>query len=478
MASSERSTKLTALDQLMPRSYNPLILTFPVAKKHVEAATSLLTESVKMLIAEIPLLTYTVIGSMTRKGEVELNIPSDDNTLSLLTVKDWTATPNSDEWHLTYQELRDQHMPMSALDGGKLAPKCRLDPYFGKPSPVFIAQANIIDGGLLLCALLHHSVVDGPAISTVLQRWSANCRKIQHPDSEDIPPLPKGSLDRTPVLKGGRKDGKIRGHPAYNITQPESSPSVTDAAAAAPSSPPAMTAAIFEIQGSAIMRLKEEINARLKQHGRDGTWVSTNDVICAVLWHAITRARRDSPDDKRPIDVSATTPCQLIFAVNGRAKMSPPLPSTYLGNVNIITAATNELADLRDGSISAVEKSALTIRQAVLGVSDGTIRSLIDLVDSLESLCSISVAFKPCTLDLAITSWIEMGMYELDWGDAIGGGKMEYIRLTQAAFDGLCIVLPRKSKVDLEVVVGLRTEHMMNLKKDDEFTNYVHFKCE
>ena len=476
MASNQQFTRLTALDQLMPRSYSPLILTFPISKMQVEATKSLLIESVKLLVTEIPFLTYTVIDSSTRKGEVELIEPSDGEVPSLLTVKDWMVAPNSNEWNKTYQELHQQHMPMSALDGEKLAPSCRLDPYFNRPSPVFVAQANIIDGGLLLCTLLHHSVMDGPAIGTVLQRWSENCRNLQSSTAGIISTLPEGSLDRTPVLQGGRKDEKIQGHPAYNIAQPESSLSVETQAA--PPSPPPMTAVIFGIEKAAIARLKERINTHLKDQGRNDVWVSTNDVICAVIWQAITRARRESREDTEPVETSPTRPCRLIFAVNGRSKLSPPLPSTYLGNVNIITATANKLTSLLDGAVSAIENSALTIRQAILGVNDGVIRSLIDLVDSLEDLSSISVVFKPLTLDVAITSWIEMGVYELDWGEAIGGGKADYIRLTRVAFDGLCIVLPRKGKEDLEVLVGLKTEHMESLRRDDEFAKYASFKCE
>jgi len=39
--------------------------------------------------------------------------------------------------------------------------------------------------------------------------------------------------------------------------------------------------------------------------------------------------------------------------------------------------------------------------------------------------------------DLAITSWVGLGLYDLDWGNVVGGGKADFIRIPNAEFDGL-----------------------------------------
>jgi hypothetical protein len=70
--------------------------------------------------------------------------------------------------------------------------------------------------------------------------------------------------------------------------------------------------------------------------------------------------------------------------------------------------------------------------------------------------------------DVTITSWADMDLYNVDFGE--GMGKPELLRLpyTDSA-DGVAIVLPRKRGVEremIEVVIMLRRDHMEELEKD------------
>ena len=90
--------------------------------------------------------------------------------------------------------------------------------------------------------------------------------------------------------------------------------------------------------------------------------------------------------------------------------------------------------------------------------------------------------------DLAITSWADLGLQELDWGAAVGGGggsRAESVKVLKAQFGGLCIVLPRlmgggdgddddddDDERGLDVLVVLREEHLERLKGDEVFWGF------
>ena len=47
------------------------------------------------------------------------------------------------------------------------------------------------------------------------------------------------------------------------------------------------------------------------------------------------------------------------------------------------------------------------------------------------------------------------------------GGRAESVRIPHAAFDGLCIIFPRLEDGSLEIVIGLKTEHLEVLQRDE-----------
>lgn len=341
------------------------------------------------------------------------------------------------------------------------------------------AQMNIIEGGCLLCVCVHHSVMDGNGLAAVLRCWAHHCRGLQNlfePTSE-LPGWSDQSLDRSQLLNGGLET-HIKNFPGYEITPPAQQSIASDGKQPVVPSIPPMTAAIFELDMNAIVSLKHEILEHLDGLGQEKVWVSTNDVLCTVLWRAITRARALSDAGQQSEDES-TAQVGLGMAVNGRARFNPPLPATYVGNFNVYSMVTCELPLSRFPSLSSLGKTALAIRGSINAIDDTYIRSLIHLVDSLPDATAVQPAFKSFLgKDLAITSWADLGLYDLDWGAAIGGGKIDFVRIPKVGFDGLCIVLPPMENGAVEVIVGLKQQDMDVLKDDEAFLQYASLKCQ
>ncbi|MCJ1335433.1 hypothetical protein MMC09_000703 [Bachmanniomyces sp. S44760] len=479
MVEHTTNEKLTSLDQVMPRVYTRLILCFPTSNEQSGKAASLLREAFEQTLKDIPVLRDDVITSPTRAGELQLQSAPADKSATFV-LKDLTTSGSG--WKSTYSDLLLSEAPISALDDQVLAPVGMMPK--GSSAPVAAAQLNIITGGSLLCVCFHHSVVDGAGVGTILRLWASHCRALQHDVSSDVPAfrLEDGSLDRQPLLKGGRESSSAI-DAAYEI--PSITPQAQDKTSAAGSSQgptpaiPPMTASVFGLDMLALTSLKHDLSEDLDERGLEDVWLSTQDALCAVLWHAVTTARTSS--DLTEADEGADSkPLRLGLAVNGRARLEPALPETYIGNVNVYAGATVNRTTLMSTSVPSMAKTASAIRQSIRAVDDAYIRNLIKNVDGLADPSVVTPAFKSFLgNDLAITSWLDLGLYDLNWGPAVGGtGKIDSVRIPAATFDGLCIILPRTLDDEVEVLVGLKTEHMDRLKKDHTFLRYATFKSD
>ncbi|KAG8532946.1 uncharacterized protein KY384_002824 [Bacidia gigantensis] len=461
------STRLTALDLLMPPAYTRLLLTFGrKGEDEVSSIDTILREGLSRLVETVPVLKGEVFTTGQRAGEVAVQPRTDIKNPPLFQVRDYTLKDGKPM--KSYLELYARDMPMTELDGEDLAP---LPTFLSNPAPVFAAQANFIAGGLILCACFHHSVFDGPGAGVILKVWSECCNFLQNPaDGPKL--LSPVATDRNVLLESGKPSTSLDILAGYEITTP-SKDSTTEEQSAPTVAVTEMTTATFTIQNETLQRLKVDVNTYLSQRGKN-EWVSTNDILCAGLWRAITKARLESPD------AHFGTTSRVGMAVNGRSRMQPPLSDEYVGNVNIYTATEIDMPPLFSDATESLAEIAVAIRRSVLSVNDEYIRHLIHKVNQLPDLSLITPSFKVWGNDLAITTWREMGICDLDWGSGICGGKVDFVRIPSARFHGLCVVLPRTShKPDaVEVLMGLKTESMERLKGDASFKNFASFQSE
>lgn len=446
----EEIIALTPLDQIMPRVYTRLILCIPMLSTSSEnQATALasLKKGLSETLTQIPFLSDVLGDEEDGSGRVHIAPGSG----VLLRGKDLT-----EDSHLAYQKLKDAAFPLSSLDGDVLAPVGMMS---SEPAPpIMAAQANFVVGGLLLTVCLHHSALDAAGVATVVRTWAGNTKLSgdSKSGSETLDPLPSEALNRTPLINNSSSskvdpNEKIKDFPQYKLTPPPPPPKADDPPPTF--TLPPMTAAIFHFSASALAALKSAATPAPPTE----SYISTNDALCALLWHSITKARQ----------LPTPTTSMLGFAIDGRKRLNPPLPPTYLGNVNIY-ASTQTTTDL--------PPTATQIRTAITSITPTHIQNLTTLISALPLVTALQPAFNSFLgPDLAITSWRDMRLAGLEWGSLIG--KVESTRLPGAAFDGLCIVLPELEDGGLEVLIGLEDGAMGRLRGDEEFTKFARVSC-
>ena len=168
--------------------------------------------------------------------------------------------------------------------------------------------------------------------------------------------------------------------------------------------------------------------------------------------------------------------------VNGRARIDPNFSSAkvpYFGNVYVyalaelqmdhFSGAENVLTDLIPKICDAIAASNSADK-----INAGNIAGLCSLVSRFEHFPALFPAWSISSgRDLAITSWANLGIYEMRFGDILG--HPEFVRLPYTALDSAAIILPRKrSGVNqkkqeqvIEVIVMLREYDLRTLQEDE-----------
>ena len=405
-------TKLTPLDQIMPRFNLTMILCIPTRSNDIGRVSSLLKAGLERTITDIPYLP----GRLLLDGLGRLSIKTKPRDCVLFRTQSLI-----DDVSWSFENLRSSGFALSKMKGELLSPL----PFFPDPEdvPVMAAQANFVDGGVLLVVCVHHAVADVRGFSSIVETWA------KHVSGGG---LEKVGLDRSLLMAQGKTVDPAN-HMEYNIGGPPWA-FATDVP---------MMAKIFRFSAAQLAKLKAEANG-------EGSWVSTNDALCALLWRSITIARAPSSEKMST----------LGFAVDGRLRMDPPLPPSYIGNVNVYGTAMLPLSTLPSTALSTIARS---IRAGISRVDDARIRNVIELIDGTEDVTMVRnrwVQFLGTDVDL--TSWASIPLNGLDWGSELG--KVERVRIPDAYdYDGFCMVLPQRTDGSLEVLIGLRKDHMKRL---------------
>lgn len=451
---------LSPLDQIMPRFYIHLILCLPAqafSKEDQTTIFSTLKKGLQKTLAEIPYLGGVVVEDKAKRGGVHIA----PGLGVLLRLKDLRYDTD-----MSYQKMKNSHFPLSNFGDDMKAPVDQLS--LESNPPVMAAQVNIVQGGVLLAMGIHHNVMDGAGFATVIQAWATNTKtsflSSGASGSEAAKPgfLPYSSLDRSSLFKASATaevdpQVKIKDYPQYKLDLTPPIKDIKDGPTAlSTSKPPPMTLAVFYFAASKLAALKYSASP-------SSSFISTNDALCALLWSSITRARKlpgRSTENHKPLH------SRLGLAVNGRGRLSPTLPPSYLGNVILCPSILLPVSTVsKNTELSSI---ASTIRTAITEMNNDRVQDVITLINALPNVTDLKVAHNSFLgPDLAITSWRDMGLIGLDWGT--GMGKVEAVRHPKDGFDGLCIVLPALADGGLEVLVGLENGAMKRLKEDESF---------
>lgn len=227
-----------------------------------------------------------------------------------------------------------------------------------------------------------------------------------------------------------------------------------------------MESLIFNFQRQELQSLKAKV-IRYLSHGT--TWVSTGDILTAMLWAAIVFAEFQY---HAIFGQGAThfekSECSIRIPVNFRSRYIPPLPEDYLGAAFCISLATAKESDLRHIAtgadnvlfLSALARVASVIRRTINLVDGENMRSVVQYLAAQKDLRNIDIGpYNKCP---SIVSWADEAIYDLDWGCKIG--NCDAVRLPSLKNKRWPIVLPRHRNGDLEVFVRFEKMKMDILK--------------
>jgi hypothetical protein len=344
--------------------------------------------------------------------------------------------------------------------------------------PIFGFKATRLQGGLVLCFLVHHWAVDGTGTSIIIHTFSEGCNqgfkdfqktKVDVSESARTSFLDQLSKVREAQITGrkmlcniewkdSREADSISDPPSYRRKQ-DSHKSVTE-----PVKNPVCK--IFKIPSDDLKDLKYAISTALQAsphtHSGRPEWVSTNDVVSALIMRCITRSRR--------LEVTQPT-ISAHITINARQKLDPPIPADYIGNCVTSCKVPLPYATLIQKDIVSLALIARSIRTGITEVNNNRVRHIASWIRAKEDADVIDFdwAYYGNTWDYGLVSWANMGQYDLDFGF----GKPLHVRQPICAFSDSCRMLPRMRDGSQEIIIGLEAEDMERLRGDDVWRRWT-----
>ncbi|KAK0635781.1 hypothetical protein B0T17DRAFT_650713 [Bombardia bombarda] len=488
---------LSPLDQLIPRAYFGEILCFPSTDPRV---FDLVRNGLRSVAVSIPYLTSLVIEDESCKGsgKIKLSEPGRDTIHNMLAngeVKDKET--------INYQDLRAASFPGGPLNRPIFQPQ--IPPLGTLPAPVMRAKVTCVPGGFMLSILVNHSVFDGASLAELLTLWSKSCHLNWDPEKHTPITLDAAHLDRKALLAGATTKPKLElpiARPSDIYTDPppispsssqnlksnHSPPAIKLAANAihhllrpclrvlspflieppAPPCPPLLSAmniltTIYRIPSPQLYRLKVQINHLVPKLGLDVDFVSTNDVLCALIWSAATLAMAPPPPPPPPPPPSS----QNSNNKSNKRRLSEGTTATSSSSSSITLTPSRSLFKPNSAPhLVNLAHIAAAIRRAITSqATDATMTSLLRYLDHYSQENNIqSLKWRPADrmFDFYISSWTDQAVvYGLDgWGGGVVPGmRCEAIRcLVQHYVPAMGLILPPRPRVvdkdGLVVVAG------------------------
>jgi hypothetical protein len=432
--------------------YTSICLCFPLQDASSQSQIiDTLTKGLERMSVSFPWLAGQVISEGVAEGNTGLPKIMPLDKTSRLIVKDLThdaAVPSIDA-------LRKAHFPFSMLDGAVLTPLKGLPTsYEERPVPVFLLQANFINGGLLLNFAGEHNTMDGHGLGQVIRIFSKACHNEPFTDEEllqgnrardNIIPL----FDQTTYKPGPELD--------YLLVKPSStSPPASN------NLPPKCKWAYFHFSSSRLSKLKSIASSSSSiSENPTAPYITTNDALSAFIWQSTCRIR----SSRLPPQTTST----FARAVDVRSCLS--IPPSYLGNMSNHTYNTIPLSSVPSTSLGSLS-SSLRLALNPSDLSFG-IRSLATHISFAPDKSNISYgANMDFSADIFFSSWAKLECYYLDFN--LGLGFPESVR--RPRFDeveGLMYLMPMDRSGGTDAAICLRDEDLEGLRGDREFGEYA-----
>lgn len=426
----------------MLRGFIPICLCFhldhttiPEVKHELESATTKLGST-------FPFLTGRVLIdgiSDGHSGVPKIVRYSDKIHLS---VNDLTR----DDSVSSSTEMRTANYPQSMLNPKKVLPPICFDPYPVDSSlfaPVFMVQANLIRGGLLLTFVGNHQIMDATGLGYLIELFAKALRGDAFTE-DDIEAANQPRAAVIPLLDQSYQPGPE----LDDIIPMEDAAGFQDAPILRPNK-----CAWFRMTSADLERLKSDAAEQTT-----APYVSTDDSVAAVLWQAVSRAR------------------QPRLGQNTRTQFTRPISvRKFFG----LKRYAGHMAD-------TIYTEAEDVYKLPLGAAAGKLRH--DLmqedkiryhVQALATMCSRLAdrsnleygANKDLNRDVLMSSWTNMSTCAYSYGNILG--VPEATRCPWKNFViPMAISLPKDKDGSMTLVVCFAEDEMDRMFEDQELLAY------
>ncbi|XP_071725804.1 shikimate O-hydroxycinnamoyltransferase-like [Rutidosis leptorrhynchoides] len=285
--------------------------------------------------------------------------------------------------------------------------------------PLFFAQVTHFRcGGVALGCGVSHVLSDGLTYFRFINTWSDVARGLSVTD--------RPFIDRT-LLRAREPPTPIYDHVEYH-------------------KPPTVNNVVkkpgpISKSSTAILKLtpKQLSNLKTKAKSDCGLVYSSYEVLAAHIWKCVSKAR-GLPHDQ---------PTKLHTAVNGRSRLSPQLPPSYLGNAIFTAATIAKSGDLISKSLSDVVK---LIHTTLNKMDNDYLRSAIDYLKLQGDLSPLvrgrSYFASP---NLNVNSWTSLCVYDADFG----WGRPIFMGPANILYEGNIYILPSPTINDKSVSLAV-----------------------
>nr|WMY26075.1 AzoD [Aspergillus insulicola] len=460
------SCQLSPIDELFPPIYLRCQLFFP--ETNPANCIANLQLGVKRLLAAVPLLTGKIERSRSLGWTWKISISS-------ATTFDITRV-----FKIKYHDMALGQMFKGATteaNPGLPFESCMPLPLFfntARPAPIFGLQANVHSDGLLLSLAVSHMVFDATGMGTVISSLAKCCRArddaISLPSSTSFEAETRRKLESAiPASSTTFADHFGDYTAAANIPAAELCEDVSYVAAGG--------AYNFTLAAHKVERLKTLCNTWIERTAPEGIpWVSSNDIVVALLWLCVNRARFPQLRDN---SVCSNTPTTLWMPVNIRGRLRPAIPESYMGNAAISLQCTHQnldhftspeenLTGESDKLVMLLCRLSQEIRAGIHSMDDEYVRALLFfIINNPATLPPMGVT------DVCVSSWRNIDIYGAEFGEGIGRPlRMRYV---DAVGDGVIFIMPqRQDKASpWEINVSLKDETMKVLSTDPLWVAYM-----
>lgn len=356
-----------------------------------------------------------------------------------------------------YYQISKAKAPFDMLDGSLLTPVNGFPDSYDlsdRPKPVLMVQANFVAGGLLLCVAGLHNVMDGTGLGETIKLFAASCRGDKLPENLVAAANTERAQLIPPVLPSEKPRDLAHLRFSFSTRSDTKEPSVT---------PDALVWVYFRLSPSSLTELKAEASTECSAKS-NVPWITTNDAVAALVWKSLTTARLPHLDGHAK--------SMITRMVNGRRKLSRPIPDGYIGNV--VHGARSSIpphALSADLSLSAI---AIQLRHAILDIDDLYVRSQSQFFRSEPDKRKIGFSMEDPIRDLMLSSLTDLPISSSDFGPLLG--RSDYVRRpNMTAADGLVYMMPRDAAGNLDLGLSLRRDDLERLKRDVLWLRYVEY---